>query len=276
MIAHAAPRPPLTTGWEEDLDPADTVARRFLLNLADSHASVAVANGGWVHRHDAVSIATSDRPASYFNAAVLLQPPGEDWDALLACVDGVFGRSRRPADAYLWSLWPTPDLRERGWVLEGHPPLLVRPPGGSTPPATEALELRRVTDTAALADWERVAIEGYPMPGLDPARPGALLDPTLLGDDRWRLWVGYQDGAPVAIGTQFTARGFAQYALGVTLPAARGRGHWSAMVRARMLAEPDLVSGGVFSDLSRPGMERLGYLPVLRLTLWRRPAFPTP
>ena len=68
----------------------------------------------------------------------------------------------------------------------------------------------------------------------------------------------------------FVSHGVAQLALGVSRPQARGRGFWYGLVRERLLAEPDLISGGVFSDDSRPGMERLGYLPITRFTLWQR------
>jgi hypothetical protein len=224
-----------------------------------------------VHRHDQVCVATSGRPASFFNSAVLLQPPAEDdWDVVLECADGVY-HHEDAGEYYLWSLWPTPDLRDRGWELEGYPPLLVRQPGGPVPDVRPGVDVRRVADAETLADWEHVAVVGYPLDDLTPFRPGVLLGPAVLDDERWRLWVGYDDGRPVSIGTQFVAHGFSQFSLGVTLPEARGRGFWSTMVRERMLAEPDLVSGGVFSDKSRPGIEKLGYLPVIRFTLWRHP-----
>lgn len=97
-----------------------------------------------------------------------------------------------------------------------------------------------------------------------------MFDERLLADQRWRLWVGYDDDRPVSIGTLFVSHGFAQYALGVTLPEARGRGYWYGLVRERLLAEPHLVSGSLFSNDSRPGIERLGYLPITRFTLWQR------
>src|SRR5574342_549833 len=65
-------------------------------------------------------------------------------------------------DVCLWSAWPTPDLRARGWELEGFPPYLLRLPGGPLPPDAPDLSVRPVTDAVALADWERVVVEGYP------------------------------------------------------------------------------------------------------------------
>ena len=259
----------LCTGWEPDLPPEDTLLRRFLLHLAEYFDSAAAAAGATVVRHPGTAVADLGRPSGFFNSAVLLQPPAPDrWDGVLDSLDKAFADGS--GDTYLWSAWPTPDLRPRGWELTGHPPLLVRPPGGVLPPAAQGLEVREVSTPAGLEDWALVAVEGYPLDELSPYRPGSLLDERILRDRRWRFWVGYEDGRPVSIGTLFVSHGLAELALGVTLPQARGRGFWSALVRERLRAEPDLLSGGVFSDDSRPGIQRLGYLPVVRLTLWHR------
>lgn len=262
----------LTDGWEPEgeLDAGDTVVRRFLLHLAEYYGSTARANRGRVHRHDEFVIADSGRPASFFNSTVVLRPvPDGGWADVLDEVEA-FHDGHGTGDHYLWSVWPTPDLTDRGWELEGHPPLMVRQPGGDLPPPAEDLDIRRVGDAEALADWENVAVTGFPLDDLLPFRPGIVFDERILDDDRWRFWVGYHHGSPVAIGTQFVSHGFSQLALGVTLSEARGHGFWYALVRERLLAEPGLVSGSVFSDDSRPGAERLGYLPIIRLTLWRR------
>jgi hypothetical protein len=262
----------LTTGWEPlaDLPVGDTVVRRFLHHLAEFFSSAAEAMGGTAVRDDDLAVSNPGRPADLMSSAVLLAPVDglHGWADLLHRVE-VASKRDRPAATYLWSAWPTPDLTGDGWVLVGHPPMLVRQPGGVVPGA-QPLDVRRVTDAAGVDDWSRVAVEGYPMPDLLPYRSGALLDERVLDDPRWRLWVGYDEGVPVSVGTLFVAHGFAQLALGVTRRSHRGRGFWHAMLRERLLAEPELLSGSVFSDDSRQGIERLGYLPVTRFTLWRR------
>ena len=53
------------------------------------------------------------------------------------------------------------------------------------------------------------------------------------------------------------------------MPAARRRGFWQRRRPSRASeATPDLWFAGVFSDHSRPGAEALGFVPLLRLTLW--------
>jgi hypothetical protein len=76
------------------------------------------------------------------------------------------------------------------------------------------------------------------------------------------------DGVPVTASAQFVAHGLAGFAMGVTLPAGRRAGHWWQHVRLRLALEPGLWHAGVFSDHSRPGAERAGFVPVVRHTLW--------
>jgi len=262
----------LTDGWEPDLPVSDTLLRRFLFNLAAFNELPAVAAGARVLHRDDLMAADLGRPAAMHNAATLLRPlpsdrAGETLDAVEGFYDG-----HGTGEAYLWSAWPTPDLRRRGWVLEGHPPLLLRPAGGPPPPPVPpGLRAERVTGAEGLRDWERVAVDGFPYHELQPYRPGVLLDERALADERLRLWVGYEGDRPVCMGTLFVDAGVAAFSLGVTLPEARRRGYWAAMAGVRLLEEPDLPAVGIFSDMSRPPAEALGFLPLLRFTLWHRP-----
>ncbi len=213
------------------------------------------------------SMADLGRPGGYFNAAVLLQPP-TDWGAELEHIERFFRNGR--GEAFLWSAWPTPDLRARGWRLSGHPPLLVRPPVATmpVPPDAEALDVRPVISSAELADWEQAAIDGYPLAALQPATAGALAAPALLGDERLHFFLGRADGRPVAAGVSFASHGIASLAYGATLAEFRRRGFWHRLAVERLRATPELWTAGVFSDFSRSGAEALGFVPLLRLTLW--------
>ena len=271
-----ADAPTLTTGWEPGLPDGDSLCLRWVRHWSDQCAAFAAAAGGTVVRDERFVLADYRRPASFFNAAVLLAPV-DDLDVLL---DEIESRTAGGwGDLYLWSLWPTPDLRSRGWVLDGHPPLLFRA-AGTAPPAPadheqdhEPADHERpepVRTAAGLADWERVLVEGYPVPDLRGCRSGALVGPALLDDPRLRFWTTRSAGTPVSISAQFVAHGVAGFALGVTMPAARRAGHWSRHARLRLRAEPGLDHVGVFSDDSRPGAEQLGFVPVIRHTLWHR------
>lgn len=259
----------LTTGWESDLAPADTELRRFVLAWSASLAGPVQAEGGRVSRSPGVLTTDLARPASYYSSAVLLQPPVDDrWGDALDVVDRAMFRDGTGL-VHLWSPWPTPDLTARGWRLEGHPPFLFRPPGGPLPPATPGLDVHEVADSEELRTWERVVVEGYPMPDLLPWRPGVLFTERVLGSGL-RLWVGYADGEPVGAAASFVAHDLHVLSVGVVLPAARGKGYWRSLLRTRLAAYPDLPSGSLFSDMSRPGAQRNGFWPISRFTLWTR------
>ncbi len=259
----------LTTGWEPDLPDEDSLCLRWVRHWADQCAAMAAAAGGTVVRDERLVLADHGRPASWLNSVVLLAPPPPDGvDALLDEIE-----ARAVPELHLWSLWPLPDLRPRGWELDGHPPLLVRPPGPVpvAPAAASGGEPQRVRTAADLAAWEGVLVEGYPLAGVDLDRPGALIGPALLDDERFRFWSSAEDGRVQAISAQFVAHGLASFALGVTLPGARRRGLWARHARLRLRTEPDRWHVGVFSDDSRPGAEQLGFTPLLRHALWHRP-----
>ena len=260
----------LTSGWEPDLPVGDSLLRRYLYCWAALCETFARAAGGRTVTTPRFAAADHRRPSGWFNSATLLQPAlGEAFYEVVDDVESFFAGGR--GEVHLWSAWPTPDLGSRGWELQGHPPLLVRPPAALVPPpASPAVDVADVTDPAALADWERVAVEGYPLPEVLPVVPGALADPSLLGDPRLRFSLGRGDGEPVSLGALFTDYGVGLFALGVTRPSWRGQGHWKAHAVRRLTAAPELWMTGVFSDDSRPPAERLGFVPVLRLTLWSR------
>lgn len=258
----------LTTGWERDVAVGDTLLRRYLFHHAALGAAFTLAGGGRALDADDVSMTDLGRPGGYFNGTVLLQPPA-DWDAVLARIEHFLHGGR--GQACLWSAWPTPDLRARGWRLSGHPPLLARPPLAANPvppPAAAEVDVRPATSAADLAHWERAAIDGYPLPELQDAPPGAFAAPALLDDERFRFFVGHDGARPVAAGVSFASHGIASLAYGATVPAARRRGFWRRLVVERLRATPEVWTTGVFSDLSRPGAEALGFVPLLRLTLW--------
>jgi hypothetical protein len=261
-------KPQLTTGWERDVPAEDTLVRRYLFHHASLGAAFALAGGGRVLDADDLSMADLARPGGYFNGAVLLRPP-VDWDDLIERIERFFRSGR--GQTCLWSAWPTPDLRTRGWRLSGHPPLLARPPLSTlsvTPGAMPEPDVHRVTTADDLAAWERVAIGGYPLLELCDAPAGSFAPPALLDDERLRFFVGRDGERPVAAAVSFVSHGIASLAFGATLPAARRRGFWRRLAVERLRAAPDAWTSGVFSDFSRPGAEALGFVPILRLTLW--------
>lgn len=257
---------PIETGWLADTPVGDTVLRRFVHNQADHNDAMAVAHGGRVERSDAVFLADSGCPVPYLNQAILARPVLSPDDPVLHVVEGFFeGRS----GVTLLSIWPTPDLSGRGWSLAGHPALVARAPGPVSATPAAGVGIRRAETAADFEAGEHVAIEGYPIESAAGAPPGSVLPATLVGGPI-AVRLGLLDGAAVGIGNVFVGHGVVNLALGATLPAARRRGVWEALVWARVSEDPTLPAVAYTSDYSRPGFLRMGFLPLTRFTLWFR------
>jgi hypothetical protein len=85
------------------------------------------------------------------------------------------------------------------------------------------------------------------------------------------LRLGLLEGEPVAAGAVHVGQGVTNLCFAATLPAARRRGVWASLVWARVAdGGPELPAVAYTSDYSRPGFERMGFMPVTRFTLWAR------
>lgn len=254
---------PLTTGWEPDVPVGDTLLRRFVFNSADRVEHHTRTMGGTVRVDNEMCAGDLGSPSAFGNQAILLRPMNE------ASAAGVVERLRGSFGGphVLFSAWPTPDLRPYGYGLIGHPPFMVRPTGGSAPIRPADLVVEEVTDAASMEAYERMFVEGYPVPELQPYRPGRVFDERMLGGIA-RLWVASVDGRPVAGSMAINSRGLVAVEMVATLPEARGKGFGAAVTATAALSAPDLPSALIASDDGRSVYERLGFLPISRFTLW--------
>lgn len=258
---------PLETGWLPDTPIGDSVLRRFVANQADLQDHLVGAVGGRRDRTPDVALSDSGVAAAYLNQAVVRRPISDAYDPVLDHIASFYAGSA----GLLLSPWPTPDLAGRGWQLVGHPMFVVRGPAGEqgepadVPPGD--VNLRRAESADDLALVERIIIDGYPVPELDGLPANRVMGPALLRS-AVRHWIGYLDGTPVAAAASHAAHGVLNLCLAATLPAARRRGVWQALVAARCAGTPDLPAVAFTSDFSRPGFLRMGFLPITRFTLW--------
>jgi GNAT superfamily N-acetyltransferase len=173
---------------------------------------------------------------------------------------------------YMWMIGPsaTPsDLVERliargAWREPGDPVSTAMVLRREPPPIPHGIEVRRV---ASLADHEqamRIVLGeatqeqwAATRAGLEAAWEEARADDQMYGYLAWR------DGEPVAMGQMvWLDTGIAYLGGATTLPAARGRGAFRALVRARW---DDAVRRGTSvmvvqaGAMSRPILERLGF-----------------
>jgi hypothetical protein len=258
----------LETGWLASTPLDDNVVRQFLRNQAEVNELVASARGGASALVDGGALADSGTAVPYFNQLLLERPLSDAGDVVLDECDRFFTGAGRPVT--LLSAWPTPDLQTRGWTLVGHPAFVLRGPAPQAPVERVGIETVLVRTGSELAIAERIAVEGYP---IDEARglPAGCVFAQQLVATPLRVRLGSLDGVPVAVGNSHVAHGVVNLCLGATLPAARRRGVWEALVRARVDDAPHLPAVAYTSDLSRPGFIRMGFLPILRFTLWAKP-----
>jgi hypothetical protein len=270
---HDVAPPALETGWLATTPDDDTYLRRFLLNWAGMCAGIAQSLGGRSLDHPRMRLADSGRPAAFSNCATLLTPLTPETAA--ATLDDIatffaFNDPERRGEVLLISAWPTGDLRPYGWSLMGHPPVHLLPAGVTPRPEPPELRIEEVHDLATLHAWERVAIDGYPLEALAGAPPGALVSPRWLDDSRSRLWLGWLDDRPVCASAAWTEHGINDVTLVATVPDARRRGYGEALTWRAARADPALPAMLLSSDDGRMVYERMGFLPLLRMTLWYR------
>lgn len=255
----------LTTGWESDLAAEDSVVRQAV--LAHARWAVDLARSGGRPWHETPQWAgghVGDH-GPMTNWVVLKQPVG-DPGRVLGQVNTLF-----PAGVpYLFiSAWPTADLTIYGLALVGHPPLMLRPTSTRTPPPDSDLELRWVRDTRELAEAERVLVEGYPLPEMQPFAPGRMLSPALL-EGPARVVVAWAGDRPLATATAYAAHGITLVENVAVLPDARGKGAGAAVTWAATTSDPSQPAALIASDDGQPVYQRLGYLRLERWTVWLR------
>jgi hypothetical protein len=252
----------LTTGWEPHVAADDTVVRQFSMALGSRLEHEAALCDGWTERDDLAVIADVGSAVPFENGVVLLRPPGPgELDRLLErCFD------RFPVDRQwvLYSPFALPDLSENGFARVGHPPYMYRPAGGSAPALPDGLEIRSVKSRDDLAAFADVMVRGF---GFDLPPGAEVFSPGLL-DGGPTLCLGSVDGRPVAGSAGNVVHGINEVAMVATLPEARGHRYGEALTWAATMLDPSLPAGLIASDDGQPVYERMGYLRILRFTLW--------
>jgi hypothetical protein len=190
----------------------------------------------------------------------------------MAALDDFYGfaSGERTGAVYLFSPWPSADLRPSSWTLVDYQPLMLRPAGGDLPPSPPGLRIEEVHDEEGLQAFERVILGGFAVSELAGQGPGAAFKVEMLADERQRLWVGWEGERPVSAASAFVAAGVNNVTFVASLPEARGHGYGAALTWRATLADPALPALLIATADGRPVYERLGYLSLFRFTLWAR------
>ena len=182
----------------------------------------------------------------------------------------IVGSSTRPSD-----LGKT--LEERGFRY------LIRVPGMAAPlqdlekphVLVDNFVIERVANSAQLAKWTKIVSEAEKLSerlreGYNSAFQSHGFDPKLPS----QLFLGMEDGAPVAASRLLCAGGVAGIYAVTTLPEKRGRGYGTAMTlaAAQVGNERGYYFGGLFSSPAGYGLyRRLGFQEYLTIEVYMSP-----
>lgn len=178
----------------------------------------------------------------------------------------------RPGGPFLlYSPFPTPELSAFGLSRVGHPPCMVKMPGVGESVVNDAIDIRRVGDKAGLDDFERTLVEAYPIPEVEPWRPGVMMGEGVLDDPRWQIYVGYVADEPVGTSAAFVTDHAVDVTLVSTRPQHRGRGFGRAITSAAVQADTSKPAMLLASDDGQPVYRAMGFATISRFTLWVGP-----
>lgn len=143
---------------------------------------------------------------------------------------------------------------------------MLRAPTVPVAATNPALHVVAVEDPAQLEDFERTLVEAYPAPEQPFAGLRLLGAPVLASD--WRLFSGYEGDRCVATAAAWLDDAATVVEMVSVRDECRGRGFGTAITAAATHAVPGRSAMLIASDLGRPIYDQLGYLPLLRYTLF--------
>lgn len=259
----------LETGYGHSSPVGDNLCNDYSEGLVAEYTALAAARGDQVVVDDDVALMDGGSPSLFVNMAVVRRPlRDQEWGATVERMHAFY--AKRGGGPYLvFSAWPTPDLTSFDFGRVGHPPLMYRPAAPLASDPIPGLDVRPVVDAETAHDWESTLVEGFPLTELAPARPGCLLPPAALQAGTWRHWVGYLEGRPVGTASATTGRHHVDVGFISALESVRGRGIGRALTGVATMADPALPAMLIASDPGRPVYDRLGYVTLLRFTLWQ-------
>jgi hypothetical protein len=265
----------LENGSRATTPDGDNLQLDFTRADAAAFAALAGASGGRVEHDHALGLTMTDAasPCPFGNVAHLCRPlAAAETPAVVRRLSGFYGQASGAGPYIVFSAWPTADLTGEGLLLGGHPPMMVRPPGpwaaDRSQRSGDGLRIVEVADAGQLEDFERVMVEAYPAAELLPFGSQPRLFGEALIGSAWKMFVGYEGETPVATAAGYVTEALVAIEMVSSRPECRGRGHGAAITAAAVQAGGDLPAVLVSSDLGNQVYRRLGFMPVLRYTLW--------
>jgi ribosomal protein S18 acetylase RimI-like enzyme len=228
---------------------------------------------GAIEEHDHVISIVTGMPVAAFNPTFIVQRPRD--------IAGAFGRvhdfyARRGHQGVVHASGDTArsiaePARAAGLVAGHGIPCHVLPLLDITPPPRVALEVQRVGDAAALAQYNDLLAEVFE---LDAQALAAIFEPWLLELPGIACHLGHVDGLPVATAMSCCIDDVAVVFNIATLPSHRRRGIGEAMTWRAVedgLEQGCDVAFLQASTAGRPLYERMGFRHVTDVQTWSLP-----
>jgi GNAT superfamily N-acetyltransferase len=150
-------------------------------------------------------------------------------------------------------------------------PLMVRPAGGAAQPDPDGVWVVQAADAAMVVQAERVIVEGFPRPALQPFQPGRMLPAQVLRTPGWRTWLAYRGAEPAAACCSYDDGAAVGIYWLATLPQHRGAGLGRAVMCAALAASPHRPAALVATAAGEPLYTSLGFRPVAQAVWYRLP-----
>lgn len=152
-------------------------------------------------------------------------------------------------------------------------PIMIRP-AAPVPrrPFRDGATVRLVDDETALILAERVIVDGFPRPALQPFQPGRALPALVLAAPGWQVWLGCGGGEPAAVCCSYDDGAAVGIYWLATLPAFRSRGLGRALMTAALAARPGRPVTLVATAAGEPLYASLGFRTVCQAVWYRTPA----
>lgn len=151
-------------------------------------------------------------------------------------------------------------------------PLMLRAAGAVERPGNGAsTRVAQVAGQDALAEAERVIVDGFPRPALQPFLPGRMLPPEALAAPGWRIWLACHERRPAAACCSYDDGATVGIYWLATLPRFRSLGLGRAVMSAALAACPGRPAVLVATAAGVPLYSSLGFRPVTEAAWYRVP-----
>jgi hypothetical protein len=252
-------------GWIDchgsyDARMSSDIIKAGALNLADWHDACLHSLDVVTSRSQSLWLCEEDAPFIYLTAITLDGNVAEQ----RAEIERLARANDRPIA--VCDSWSRLDLHDLGFHKFESEAWFVRAPDASDP----EVFVERVTNPAALAEFEHASTDGFESLELHELEPFGVYGKGVLEDPRMRLYVRREGGRVVSGSIACISAGVVGVYAVATVPAFRRRGFGEEVTWAAIRCEPSLPAILQPSVQGASMYRRMGFTPVGMYTKWLR------